>query len=224
MIDNADTRADTPTRKPGRRSQADRRIEAERRMLDAAVTLIAREGIAALTLTDVGEAAGYSRGLPAHYFGKRDAMVAAVARHIVERYGVGLRKSKIDDTPGGLSALLAAIAFYFDSVEQDPTTMRALLALQTEAMHDPGLRDVVAALNQQAVDRFTRRLTTGVERGEIRADIDPPLRAALMLGQIRGAAAQWLLAPDRHSIGDLRDGLVAALRAELTPREGRLPQ
>ena len=53
-------------------------------MLRAAVTLIAEKGIAGLTLNDVGEAAGYSRGLPAHYFGTRDQLAGAVARHMTQ--------------------------------------------------------------------------------------------------------------------------------------------
>ena len=57
---------DASTRK--RRTQEERREEAERRILEAATRIIGKTGVETFTLADVGEAAGYSRGLPAHYF------------------------------------------------------------------------------------------------------------------------------------------------------------
>ena len=50
--------------KAERRSQAQRRDEAERRLLSAAVRLVGERGLERITLAEVGEAAGYSRGLP----------------------------------------------------------------------------------------------------------------------------------------------------------------
>ena len=44
-------------------------------MLQAAVEILAAKGFAGLTLNDVGEAAGFSRGLPAHYYGTKEQMV-----------------------------------------------------------------------------------------------------------------------------------------------------
>ena len=54
---------------PTRRSHAERREEAERRLLEAAMEIVAKRGTVRMTLAEVGEAAGYSRGLPAHRFG-----------------------------------------------------------------------------------------------------------------------------------------------------------
>ena len=54
---------------PSPRTQSDRRDTAEARILDAALRIVAERGTDGMTLAEVGEAAGYSRGLPAHYFG-----------------------------------------------------------------------------------------------------------------------------------------------------------
>ena len=67
---------------PTRRSQDQRRGEAEQRMLDAGVRLLALNGPEKLTLTEVGKSAGYSRGLPAHHFGSREQFLKALASHV----------------------------------------------------------------------------------------------------------------------------------------------
>jgi AcrR family transcriptional regulator len=54
-----------------RRTQEERRVEAERRLLRAAAELVGEIGPARLTLANVGERAGYSRGLATHHFGPR---------------------------------------------------------------------------------------------------------------------------------------------------------
>src|SRR5690349_12121056 len=84
-----------------RRSQAERRSEAERALLKAAVRIVAQHGLERFTLADVGEAAGYSRGLPAHYFGSKEGLVGALAAHIVGDFGRGLQRT--DKHPPGFA-------------------------------------------------------------------------------------------------------------------------
>ncbi|MFD8128576.1 helix-turn-helix domain-containing protein [Streptomyces mirabilis] len=58
-----------------RRSQEDRRAEAERRLLEAAAELIGEIGTSRVTLAAIGERAGYSRGLVTHHFGSKSALM-----------------------------------------------------------------------------------------------------------------------------------------------------
>ena len=51
---------------PERRTQAERTALSDARMLDAAVSLICERGTAGMTLKEVGERAGYSRGLASY--------------------------------------------------------------------------------------------------------------------------------------------------------------
>ena len=62
-----------------RQTQAARRETAERAILEAAKTIVAERGLDELTLNEAGEAAGYSRALPAHYFGTKSAMLSEIA-------------------------------------------------------------------------------------------------------------------------------------------------
>ena len=61
---NDDEGPSGPGATPGRRTQAQRREEAARLILDAATRIVAEKGLDELTLAEAGAAAGYSRGLP----------------------------------------------------------------------------------------------------------------------------------------------------------------
>lgn len=198
-------------------SHADRRARAERRMLDAAVRLIAEHGVDGVTLSQVGEAAGYSRGLPAHYFGRKDVLVAAAARHIVSGFLLARTRRQAGAPDRGLAGLLNAADHYLAAVERDPTTMRALLRLQSEAHGRPLLLAATVELNATSAADCARRIREGQADGEIDPDADPDASGVLIIGQLRGAAAQWLVDPGSIAM----DGLRAAMRRSLSRSLGR---
>ncbi|MFX8164684.1 helix-turn-helix domain-containing protein, partial [Acinetobacter baumannii] len=72
-------------KKPARK-QADRRDEAEHKILTAAIRLLVEKGYDRFSLAEVGYAAGYSRALPAHYFGKKEDLLSQVATYLVATY------------------------------------------------------------------------------------------------------------------------------------------
>jgi Bacterial regulatory proteins, tetR family len=103
-----------PRSKSGRKlTQGERRENAERRILDAATRLVADKGLDAFTLADVGEAAGFSSGLPAHYFKTKDGLLAAVVERIRQQHFFGILGLK--ESERGLEDLFAATALYFQS-------------------------------------------------------------------------------------------------------------
>ena len=68
------------------RTQVQRREEAVRKILDAAIELIAQRGVKDLTMAEVGIHAGYSRGLPHQHFGSKENLIDAVLHAIVEKF------------------------------------------------------------------------------------------------------------------------------------------
>ena len=58
-----------------------RKRDAEAALLKAAEVLIAQQGITATSLAQIGERAGYSRGLVNHHFGNKDALIERLAEH-----------------------------------------------------------------------------------------------------------------------------------------------
>src|ERR1700728_2597393 len=113
--------------RPARPTQAQRRAETERRVLDAAMTLIASHGSQSVTLAEVGEAAGYSRGIVHHHFGSRERLLAAVMED-ARRFAVPPYEGD------GLDQIAKIVAAYLRNVADRSPSARAFLQLWGEAI------------------------------------------------------------------------------------------
>ncbi len=208
----------TPSNKASaasRQTHAERREKAESEMLRAALRIVAEKGLAGLQLNDVGEAAGYSRGLPAHYFGKKDALVARLADFVVERFQKEMRRTTGEMDRKGLDAVLIPADFYLRSVAKHPDNARALLTLLSEATYQADLLSAIIELNRGSINLYAQRIRRGQEDGGIRPDIDPETEAHIVLAQLRGAATLWLTDRDNIDIDQLRKTLKASLTRSL---------
>jgi AcrR family transcriptional regulator len=184
-----------PARKRARRTHAQRREEAERRLLDAALAIVAHRGSVRMTLAEVGQAAGYSRGLAAHRFGSKAGLVQALAGYIGEQFGQ--QRSRGPALQPGLDAILGNIRFYFGRRGAAWLSSRALLVMMNESCIEaqPELRPVVAAYNRSALAWFEQHIATGIAQGEIAPANDPAITAVILLGAMRGVMLQWLVDP-----------------------------
>jgi AcrR family transcriptional regulator len=205
---------DTDERKT-RRTHAERREEAESRMLDAAVKIVAERGLEYLTLAECGEAAGYSRGLAAHYFGSKDALIGAIAGHIVDDYAVRLRGNS--GGRRGLDGFLYSVGFYIDSGRSRMLQLRAFHAVLGSSLIQPAVSKSIADLNRQSVAAFAHGIRTCIKQGAIRKDVDPVSQATLVLSVLRGLMSQWLIDPRGVDLEAAKTDLLEGLRRSLSP-------
>ncbi|MFT3725700.1 MAG: TetR/AcrR family transcriptional regulator [Hyphomonadaceae bacterium] len=203
------------TLETARQTQAERRETAERAILDAAKTIVADRGLEALTLNEAGEAAGYSRALPAHYFGTKAALVSALADHILGSYAVRVREAL--DPADGLDSLCERVAFYVDDGIRDPVSLRAFMGILSAGTTNTELATLVARLTRESVDGLADLIKRARDKGEIRADARPRAEASIILASMRGVMFQWLINPDHVTLSRVRDSLVANIRRSLAP-------
>ncbi len=196
-----------------RRTQAERRVAAERAILAAALKIVGERGIDALTLTGAGEAAGFSRALPGHYFPGRDVLLARLADFVVEKY---LRRVQRDaPRQDGLEGLLRRMAHYMDDGRKDPVVLRGFHAVMGAAPNVPALALASAKLTQESRASYARLIRAGVERGEIRAGVTPELEATWILAALRGVMAAWVIAPNRTPLTRVKEAFLASVRRAL---------
>ncbi len=193
------------------RTHAERRKEAESRILQAAFEIVARRGVDQLTLAEAGEEAGYSRALPAHYFNSREDLLAAVAQHAVDKYRERVVELRVA-APEGRETLLKSIAFYMNDSRGWPKQLKAFYEVMEAGLRWPQIARVVARINAEIVERFAAQIRAAQARGEIRGDIDATSEAIAIWGAMRGVMTQWLIAPDNVDLDKVRDGFVASLR------------
>lgn len=196
-----------------KRTQAERRAEAEARVLAAAAEIVAEKGVDGLTLAEAGERAGYSRGLAGHYFGSKDELLAAMAEAIIDEFAALRRARQRGKT--GLASLMAAVDAYFERPAMGAVKLRAFTAVVMGAAHKPDLARAVAAFNRETATDLGRLIQTGIEAGEIRPDIDARTQALILSATLRGIMAQWVLDPDGVDLAKVRAEFIALAERSL---------
>jgi len=195
---------------PVRRSQHERRQQSEDGLLKAAAELIAERGVNAATFENIGQRAGYSRGLVTQKFGSKQGMIEALIAHLHARSDAGFAERQIDALPG-LEAILAYVDVYLRNLESDGE-VRAYFVLMAGAVADlSAIRSAFAASHQMVERRLEALVLRGQAEGAIRGEIDADA-AALMIGSLLlGLSMQWLVDPDMD-LAPIRETSVATLR------------
>lgn len=123
-------------------SQKDRREAAERKLLDATVSILVDRGYASTTTLEVQKQAGLPRGVLLHYFGSRGELISAAARHLyASKVGEArLRAAETTQTEDWASLLWIIVSGPFGG---------AILELLIAARHDPEMRNYLKPLERE---------------------------------------------------------------------------
>ncbi|MHA3022536.1 TetR/AcrR family transcriptional regulator [Mycobacterium sp. BMJ-28] len=174
------------TESPARRTQEERRGEAERRLITAAAELVAEIGPARVTLALVGERAGYSRGLATHHFGSKSALMERVVDEVGRQFRAALRAQHQSGDP--VAELRGFIGYFLDVVADMRPINRARLALWAQAATNQSdeFRPAMRAVDREFRDGIEARLRAA-------AVTEPGSLATLIVAMLRGVALQSLL-------------------------------
>ncbi len=200
-----------PDQPPARRTQQERREETERKVLAAATALIAARGSRALTLAEVGAAAGYSRGIVSHHFGSRENLLRAVMRDAAT--------FAVPD-PGARAAdwLAATVGAYLRNVTGRSPSAAAFLQMWGEAIAaDPVLMPLFAEHDASFRRLLADRVRDGIRDGSVRADANPEAMAVVLVGLLRGIALQLISSPPPARVKAIIDEAERAARHALRP-------
>jgi AcrR family transcriptional regulator len=198
-----------------RRTQEERRAEAERRVLDSALDLIVEKGALRMTLGEVGERAGYSRGLPAHHYGSKDGLLKALIVHIVDDFRTARLAA---DMRPGLESVLGTMRLYLERSGRRDRRLLAMHILFSDVFVTGG--ELAAALEdftEGTLAHFKNQIRIGIENGEIRDDVDAPAQAMLILSILRGMSAQFYLGPPNRNWKQVLDVALQSIARELAP-------
>lgn len=169
-----------------RTANVSRKMAARRHaILDAAQTLAAEGGMAAVQIVPVAAAAGIAAGTVYRYFpAKTDLVAALVAAH--SEAEIAAIRAGADAAPGPLSALAAALVTFAARAASRRRLAFAILAEPAEPDIDAVRQDFRKAL----VAEFTIRIDAGVTR-KLLPEVDLQFAPAAIIG----AAVDGLVGP-----------------------------
>jgi AcrR family transcriptional regulator len=176
-----------------RRTQEERRTEAERRLLRAAAELVGEVGPTRVTLANVGERAGYSRGLATHHFGCKAALMQRLVDAVTAQFRDAFIEQARSDSP--LEELRILVGIYFDVVSDMAPVNRARLVLWADAVATPSAdaRPAMVSADREFREEIEKRLQRAVTAGQVAPSVNPHGLATVIIAMLRGVALQCLL-------------------------------
>ncbi len=178
---------------PQRRTQEERRGEAERRLIEAAAAMVSEAGPARITLANVGERAGYSRGLASHHFGSKRALMQRLVESVTHQFREALfDQQRSSDVQGELGTL---IDIYFSVVSDLQPINRARLVLWADAVANPSddIRPAMVNADQEFREEIEKRLRQAISTNQVPETVNAHGLATVIIAMLRGVALQSLI-------------------------------
>jgi AcrR family transcriptional regulator len=131
-----------------RLTQVERKEISDAKMLDAAVDLIVERGAGQTTLKDVGEKAGYSRGLAGYRFGNKEGLFDFVLRSVGDQWLGEL--TQVTQQKYGYEAIAAALDAHIQFCADAPKHVEAFYRLWFEALTpESQLKGVILGIHKR---------------------------------------------------------------------------
>jgi AcrR family transcriptional regulator len=200
--------------KPKRRTQAERTALSDQRIFDAAISLISKQGAHRTTLKEIGELAGYSRGLATYRFGSKDSLFRALIAHFNQVWVRELTEFVGDKR--GSAAFLGALDAVEDFLITQPDYMRGMYILWYESIGcETDVRQRLASMHGAYRRDAQHWIEQGIADGDITTSMPARDLAAQFVSFILGTIYQWLVSPQainlRSTFAAYRNLLEAAL-------------
>tara|TARA_R110002110_G_scaffold205066_1_gene416631 strand:- start:20598 stop:21230 length:633 start_codon:yes stop_codon:yes gene_type:complete len=175
-----------------RMTQSERTALSDQRMFEAAISLINERGTQKTTLKEIGERAGYSRGLANYRFGSKEGLLQELFSRFdlhwkahLEAYVAGL---------SGIDAVCGAARALRDFLKAESVYMRAMYILWYESLgHESEILSRLADHHDVYRKDATKWIQQGIDAGEVHPDINPEQFAVQYCAFIFGTVYQWLV-------------------------------
>jgi AcrR family transcriptional regulator len=201
------------------RTQQERRTEAERRLVAAAAELVAEIGPSGVTLANIGERAGYSRGLATHHFGSKSALMQRLVDAVTHQFREAMIEQTASDSP--MEELQTLIDIYFHVMADLQPVNRARLVLWADAVATPSddIRPAMVSADREFREEIEKRIRLAVAAGAFPRAVDAQGLATVIIAMLRGVALQSLI-DDHVDLDAARREIEHLLSSRLTKGSG----
>ncbi len=161
-------------------------------LIDAAMTVVAREGLEAASVKRIAAQANVTPGLLHYHFPGKDALLEAALRRALDDYRTRSAARRAATAPK--DQITALFADGRRAIEEDADVFRLRLAFAAKALSDPTLAAVMRDLNALATDESA--LSFAAARGASTPTPEERRRAAVMKALFDGLLLAKLIDPD----------------------------
>jgi AcrR family transcriptional regulator len=164
-------------------------VDKRRVILDAAITVFAREGFHRCRVSDIAREANVAYGLVYHYFRSKDQILNTI---FTERWSLLLEAiEEVDRQEMPVRDKLYAIAsFIIESYQHNPELMKVIIVEVTRAANTFGSHHLEEIT--QAYDGIAAIVARGQEDGFLRDDISATFASLCFYGAIEQLLSAWI--------------------------------
>lgn len=181
-----------------------------RRVADAAVSVVARDGFDLLSVRSVAREAGVSGGAVQHHFATRADLLLAAFAQTVETISARLAATHLDGEVRKVLYRLCEQALPLDHERRREAIV--WITLSAAAASHPDL----AAAHRRGLVAFTDLVAdiidSGQRSGEVPKRVNPHAAAAVLVAVVDGLTLQGIVEESRDLHAILDDALAAVLR------------
>jgi AcrR family transcriptional regulator len=159
------------------RSEATRR-----RIIDSAVELINEIGYPASGLADIIERAELTKGALYYHFDSKEAVATAIIQEGADAVLVAFRSADRPNSPA-MENLVHGLFVVAEAINADSVAQAASRLLRTFGGFNPAAKATYGILQ----DELHERVTSAVEQGDLRSDIDAEKIATTIFSAMLGA-------------------------------------
>jgi len=164
-------------------------LDKRRMILDAAITVFARQGFHHCRVSDIADEAGVAYGLVYHYFKSKDQVLNEL---FTERWSLLLAETEEVDSQNvpAREKLRAVASFIVESYRHEPELMKVIIVEVTRAANSFGRTHLPEI--RRAYEAIAKIVADGQQRGEFRRDVDPEFAAMWFYGAIEQLLSGWV--------------------------------
>ncbi|CAA0092987.1 TetR/AcrR family transcriptional regulator [Zhongshania aliphaticivorans] len=175
-------------------TQAERVAKSDERMLEVANELILEIGTEKTTLKEVGERAGYSRGLASARFGSKEELFKRI---LTEHRKLWYHYLHETDNKSGIDSILTRINAVEHIIINEPDNIKVMYTLWFDSLGHPSvLSEELVRYNTESQQGLTKVLEDGIGSGEFPTGLDVHQFVIDYYSRIYGLIYQWLVTPD----------------------------
>ena len=164
-------------------------VDKRRVILDAAISVFAREGFHRCRVSDIAKEANVAYGLVYHYFRSKDEVLDTLFSERWSLLLIAIRETDDGDAPAR-EKLHAVASFIIDSYQHDPDLMKVIIVEVTRAANTFG-RAHLAEI-REAYDGIAAIFAKAQEDGAFRSDISPEFATLCFYGAVEQLLTAWI--------------------------------
>ncbi|CDO29594.1 TetR family transcriptional regulator [Mycolicibacterium vulneris] len=166
-------------------------------VVDAAIRVIARDGLSAASLRSIAREIGYTTGVVMHYFKDKQELLVAAAQAVFDPFDALLAGV----TPDGFDGLRRLCVVPLPTTPANEALWRIYAQALASAETEPAFAATVRSRYGAIRARVQALLAEGQREGYLRNDFDPAAQCDILCALIDGLALHAISEPGRFPPG-----------------------